>query len=66
MMIHSGVSEEEVQSSFEDLDLKTKEKSPDAPSRVEGLLGQPLGKVDYKGFILNYLSVICPLSRSYL
>ena len=32
MMINLGVSEEEVLSSFKDLDLKTNEKSPDAPT----------------------------------
>ena len=49
-MIHSVVREEEVQSSFEDLDLKTKEKSYDAPNRVEVLLGQHSGKFNYKVF----------------
>ena len=46
MMIHSAVTEEEMQSSFKE----TKEKSHDAPYRVEGLLGQPSGKFDYKVF----------------
>ena len=39
-----------MQSSFEDLDHKTKEKSLDALCRVEGLLGQPSSKFDYKVF----------------
>ena len=39
-----------MQSSFEDLNQKTKEKSIDAPCRVEGLLGQLSGKFDYKVF----------------
>ena len=54
MMINSGVSEEEVLSSFEDLDLKTNENTLDAPKPsqrgVEDLLGQPSGKFDYKVF----------------
>ena len=35
MMINSGVSEEEVLSSFKDLNFKTNEKSPDAPTDEE-------------------------------
>ena len=53
MMINSGVSEEEVLNSFEVLNLQTNEKSPDAPKdteKVEDLLGQRLGKFDYKVF----------------
>ena len=38
MMIHSVAREEEM------------EKSLEAPCRVEGLLGQPSGKFDYKVF----------------
>ena len=52
-MINSGVSEEEVVNSFEDLNLQTNEESPDAPKdaeKVEDLFGQPLGKFDYKVF----------------
>ena len=52
-MINSGISEEEVLNSFEDINLKTKEEIPDAPKndeKVEDLLGQPLGKFDYKVF----------------
>ena len=56
-------------SSFKDLDLKTIEKSPDAPTDeekvkkpltpkqsqrgVEDLLGQPSGKFDYKVFYIK-------------
>ena len=53
MMIDSGVSEEEVLNSFEDINLQTKEETPDAPKnveRVEDLLGQPSRKFDYKVF----------------
>ena len=38
MMIHSAAREEEI------------EKFLDAPYRIEGLLGQPSGKFDYKVF----------------
>ena len=53
MMINSGISEEEVLNSFEDINLQTKEEIPDAPKndeKVKDLLGQPLGKFDYKVF----------------
>ena len=53
MMINSGVSEEEVINSFEDLNLQTKKETPDAlknAEKVEDLLGQPSGKFDYKVF----------------
>ena len=53
MMINSGVSEEEVLNSFEDLNLQTNEESLDAlkdAEKVEDLLGQPSGKFDYKVF----------------
>ena len=54
MMINSGISKEEVLNSFEDINLQTKEDIPDAPKnddeKVEDLLGQPLGKFDYKVF----------------
>ena len=52
-MINSGVSEEEVLNSFEDINLQTNEESPDAPKgakKIEDLLGQPSGKFDYKVF----------------
>ena len=53
MTINSGVSKEEVLNSFEDINLQTQEKTPDAPKsdeKVEDLLGQPSGKFDYKVF----------------
>ena len=49
MMINSGISEEEVLNSFEDINLQTKEETPNAPKideKVEDLLGQPSGKFD--------------------
>ena len=52
-MINSGISEEEVLNSFEDINLQTKEETPDVPKnneKVEDLLGQPSGKFDYKVF----------------
>ena len=54
MMINSGVSEEEVLNSFENISLQTNENAPDASKRsqkgVEDLLGQLLGKFNYKVF----------------
>ena len=53
MMINSGVSEEEVLNSFEDLNLQAKEETSDAPKndeKVKDLLGQSSGKFDYKVF----------------
>ena len=53
MMINSGISEEEVLGSFENITLQTKKEIPDAPKndeKVEDLLGQPSGKFDYKVF----------------
>ena len=53
MMINSGVSEEEVLNSFEDLSFQSPEETPNVPKseeRVEGLLGQPSEKFDYKVF----------------
>ena len=53
-MINSGVSEEEVLNSFENISLQTNENAPDASKQsqkgVEDLLGQPSGKFDYKVF----------------
>ena len=52
-MINSRVSEEEILNSFEDINLQTKEETHEAPKdaeKVEDLLGQPLGKFDYKVF----------------
>ena len=79
MMINSGVSGEEVLSSFKDLDLKTNEKSPDAPTNeekvekpltpkqpyrgVEDLLGQPSSKFDYKVFYFNPASNDIPFEE---
>ena len=52
-MINSGVSEEEVLNSFEHINLQNKEETSEASKndeKVEDLLGQPLGKFDYKVF----------------
>ena len=52
-MINSGISEEEVLNSFEDINLQTKEEIPDAPKndeKVKDLLGQSSGKFDYMVF----------------
>ena len=35
MMINSGVSKEEILNSFEDINLQTKEETPDAPKNNE-------------------------------
>ena len=51
MMINSGVSDEEVLNSFEDINLQTQEETHEAPKdveKVEDMLGKPLGKFDYK------------------
>ena len=64
MMINSGISEEEVLNSFEDINLQTKEEIPDAPKndeKVEDLLGQPSGKFDYKVFYSKPPSYIIPI-----
>ena len=53
MMINSGVSEEEVLNSFEDLNLQTNKEIPDANKnyeKVKDFLGQPSRKFDYKVF----------------
>ena len=53
MMINSGISEEEVLNSFEDINFQTKEETSDAPKndeKVEDLLGQPSGKFNYNVF----------------
>ena len=49
MMIYSAAREEEI------------EKSLDAPCRVEGLLGQPSGKFDYKVFYTKPPSFDIPI-----
>ena len=53
MMINSGVSEEEILNSFEDINLQTKEETHEAPKdveKVEDLLGQLSRMFDYKVF----------------
>ena len=53
MMINSGVSNEKILNSFEDINLQTKEETHEAPKdveKVEDLLSQPSGKFDYKVF----------------
>ena len=50
MTINSGVSEEEVLNSFEDINLRETPNAPKSEERVEDLLGQPSGKFDYKVF----------------
>ena len=54
MTINSGISEEEVLKSFENISLQTNENAPSAPKDtekgVEDLLGQPSGKFDCKEF----------------
>ena len=64
MTINSGVSEEEVLNSFEDVNLQTQEKTLDAPKsdeKVEDLLGQPSGKFDYKVFYSKPSSYDIPI-----
>ena len=50
MIINSGVSEEEVLNSFEDINLQETPNAPKSEEKVEDLLGQPSGKFDYKVF----------------
>ena len=54
MIINSGVSEEDVLNSFENISLQTNENAPNASKQsqkgVEDLLGQPSSKFDYKVF----------------
>ena len=64
MMINSGVSEEEVLNSFEDINFQTKEETHDAPKnneKVEDLLGQPSGKFNYKVFYSKPSSYDIPI-----
>ena len=65
MTINSGVSEEEVLNSFENISLQTNENAPDASKwsqkRVEDLLGQPSGKFDYKVFYSKPASYDIPI-----
>ena len=52
-MINLGVSKEEILNFFEDINLQTKEETHEAPKdveKVEDLLGQPSGKLDFKVF----------------
>ena len=63
-MINSGVSEEEVLNSFENINLQTKEETHAAPKsdeKVEDLLGQPSGKFDYKVFYTKPPSFDIPI-----
>ena len=50
MTINSGVSEEEVLNSFEDINLQETPNASKSEEKVEDLLGQPSGKFDYKVF----------------
>ena len=50
MTINSGVSEEEVLNSFEDINLQETPNAPKSEEKVEDMLGQPSGKFDYKVF----------------
>ena len=64
MMINSGVSEEEVLNSFEDINFQTKEETLDAPKndeKLEDLLGQPSDKFDYKVFYSKSPSYDIPI-----
>ena len=63
-MINSGISEEEVLNSFEDINLQIKEEILNAPKndeKVEDLLGQPSGKFDYKVFYSKSPSYDIPI-----
>ena len=65
MMINSGVSEEEILNSFEDLNFQTKKEISDAhksEERVEDLLGQPSSKFDYKVFYSKPPSYDIPIA----
>ena len=64
MMINSRVCEEQVLNSFEDLSFQSLEETLDVPKsekRVEGLLGQPSGKFDYKVFYTKPPSFDIPI-----
>ena len=63
-MINSGVSEEEILNSFEEINLQTKEETHEAPKdveKVEDLLGQPSGNFDYKVFYSKLPSCDIPI-----
>ena len=65
MTINSGVSEEEVLNSFENISLQTNENAHDSSKQsqkgVEDLLGQPSGKFDYKVFYSKSPSYEIPI-----
>ena len=65
MTINSGVSEEEVLNSFENISLQPNENAPDASKQsqkgVEDLLGQPSGQFDYKVFYSKPSSYDIPI-----
>ena len=65
MIINSGVSEEKVLNSFENISLQTNENAPDASKQsqkgVEDLLGQPSGKFNYKVFYTKPPSFDIPI-----
>ena len=65
MMINSGVSEEKVVNSFENISLQTNENAPNALKQsqkgVEDLLGQPSNKFDYKVFYTKPPSFDVPI-----
>ena len=63
-MINSGINEEKLLNSFEDINLQTKEEIHDAPKndeKVEHLLGQPSDKFDYKVFYSKLPSYDIPI-----
>ena len=65
MTINSGISEEEVLNSYENISLQTNENALDASKwslkGVEDLLGQPSGKFDYKVFYSKLPSYDIPI-----
>ena len=65
MMINSGVNKKEILNSFEDINLQTQEKTPNASKQshkgVEDLLGQPSSKFDYKVFYIKPPSFDVPI-----
>ena len=66
MMINLGISEEEVLNSFEDINLQTKEETPDCPKndkKVEDLLVNLQVNLTTRCFTLNHLYMTFPLSR---
>ena len=65
MTINSGVSEQEVLNSFENISLQTNKNALDASKQsqkgVKDLLGQPSGKFDYKVFYSKPSSYDIPI-----